>query len=384
MIEETVMPRPRPMYLVCERSRHGKVRFAVRLPPDKDGKRRRIWLKGDYGSGPFLAAYRAAIAGLPLLHGAKSLRDKALGAAAEIGTLKWLINKYRAESAEWKGYSAETRRKRDIFFAQMIDTAGEVAAGDITRADIIATRDARAATPFLCKSFLDAVRALFAWAQALGHLEHDPAAGVKNLKIPKTGGFHCWTEDEAERYEAAYPLGSKERVWEAVLLYSGLRRSDAVRLGPQHRRDLIIDGEHVVVHVISLNKSGHTIEVTLPILPELQAALDAGPIGAETYIIGPKGRALTGAAFGMQFGFACKAAGVPGSAHGLRKLAATRAANNGATVHELKALFGWKDHQMPMHYTAEADRRRNAIGAIQLMANRRAGAAAPKKRGAVS
>jgi hypothetical protein len=46
--------------------------------------------------------------------------------------------------------------------------------------------------------------------------------------------------------------------------------------------------------------------------------------------------------FGTWFRGACKAAGVPGSAHGLRKAGATRAANSGATEAELEAIIGWK------------------------------------------
>jgi hypothetical protein len=41
--------------------------------------------------------------------------------------------------------------------------------------------------------------------------------------------------------------------------------------------------------------------------------------------------------FGNEFREACRAAGAPGSAHGVRKIAATRAAENGAAVAELAA-----------------------------------------------
>jgi integrase len=47
-------------------------------------------------------------------------------------------------------------------------------------------------------------------------------------------------------------------------------------------------------------------------------------------------------ALGTAFVVAAQAAGVRGkSAHGLRKAAATRAAENGATERELEAIFGW-------------------------------------------
>ena len=38
------------------------------------------------------------------------------------------------------------------------------------------------------------------------------------------------------------------------------------------------------------------------------------------------------------------------AAHGLRKIAATCAAENGATEFELMAIFGWTDATMASHY----------------------------------
>src|SRR4029077_18985012 len=58
----------------------------------------------------------------------------------------------------------------------------------------------------------------------------------------------------------------------------------------------------------------------------------------------------------------CGAAGVPRgfSAHGLRKLSATRHANAGATAHELMAWFGWKTLEEAERYTQSVDRRKLA------------------------
>ncbi|MGB8759228.1 MAG: integrase, partial [Pseudolabrys sp.] len=44
--------------------------------------------------------------------------------------------------------------------------------------------------------------------------------------------------------------------------------------------------------------------------------------------------------------------------HGVRKIAATTAANNGATVAQLEALFGWTGGAMASLYTRSANRRR--------------------------
>ena len=56
---------------------------------------------------------------------------------------------------------------------------------------------------------------------------------------------------------------------------------------------------------------------------------------------------------------------MPGSAHGVRKIAATRAADNGATEAELMAIFGWTDPKMAAHYTRTANRKRLAAQAME-------------------
>jgi integrase len=177
---------------------------------------------------------------------------------------------------------------------------------------------------------------------------------VHNPK-PKGGdGFIAWTEEHAAAYQARWPIGTRQQVWFDVLLYTGLRRGDAVRVGRQHARGGSIKTE----------KGGFTVEVPVFILPVLQETLDAGPCGDLRFIVGENGRLLPKESFGNLFKDACKAAGVPGSAHGVRKLAATRTANNGATEKQLMAVFGWTDPKMAAHYTRTADSRRLAAEAI--------------------
>ena len=56
---------------------------------------------------------------------------------------------------------------------------------------------------------------------------------------------------------------------------------------------------------------------------------------------------------------------MPGSAHGVRKIAATRAADAGATEAELMAIFGWTDPKMAALYTRTANRKRLADQAME-------------------
>jgi len=65
---------------------------------------------------------------------------------------------------------------------------------------------------------------------------------------------------------------------------------------------------------------------------------------------------MTKESFGNWFRDACHAAGVPGSAHGLRKAGANRAALAGATEHELMALYGWSEPRTAAIYTRKANR----------------------------
>ena len=90
----------------------------------------------------------------------------------------------------------------------------------------------------------------------------------------------------------------------------------------------------------------------------------------QAYICGDKGKPLTKESFGTMFKTACVEARVFGkSAHGLRKIGATRAANNGATVNQLEALFGWSGGGMASLYTRGADRARLGLQAAGMLVN---------------
>ena len=70
-------------------------------------------------------------------------------------------------------------------------------------------------------------------------------------------------------------------------------------------------------------------------------------------------------AFGNRFKSWCRQAGLPHcTAHGLRKAGATIAAENGATEHQLMAMFGWDSPQQAALYTRKANRKRLATEAM--------------------
>ncbi len=81
---------------------------------------------------------------------------------------------------------------------------------------------------------------------------------------------------------------------------------------------------------------------------------------------GPSHRSkpLVKKSFGTMFREACDAAGVSKSAHGLRKVGATRAADNRVTLPELEAIFGWEGGGMAALCTKAYNRRKRAVGAV--------------------
>jgi integrase len=341
------MPRPRPQYLQRQITRHGRGVWYFRR-----GHGPRVRIRAEFGTAEFDEQYRAALSGTAPTR----------KAPPSCSTLQWLIARYR-ETNEWAALSPVTRRRRDNIFKTVIEAAGSEPYTKITQDHIIAGKQRRAATPHQARHFLDAMRGPFRWALKAQLIKVDPTAGVHNPERRQGDGFVAWTEDDVAKYQARWPIGTRHRVWLDILLYCGLRRGDAVRLGRQHVRD--------GVATIKTEKSGFTVEVNLPILPVLQATLDAGPCGDLAFICGERGEPLTKESFGNLFKDACKAAGVPGSAHGVRKIAATTAANNGATEFELMAIFGWTDPKMAAHYVRSANRKRLAAQAMQKLANAR-------------
>jgi integrase len=234
----------------------------------------------------------------------------------------------------------------------VLEKSGEKSYAAISRADIVATRDAKRETPSAARKFLDTVRGMFEWALEAQHVKIDPTTGVKAPAPKKGGGFKIWTEVEVTAYETRWPECTKERVWLHVLMYTGLRRGDAVIIGKQH--------VHNGVATLRTEKGQGEVTVHLPILPILQHTLDIGPTGDLAFICGERRGPFTKESFGNQFKKACRAAGVDANgkaAHGLRKVAATRAADNGATVHQLMAIFGWRTEKEALVYTQAATRR---------------------------
>jgi integrase len=190
----------------------------------------------------------------------------------------------------------------------------------------------------------------------------DPTAEFKPARCKNSGGFRVWTEIDIAAFEAKHPIGNQARLALALALYTGQRRGDIITLGRQH----IANG------ILSFRQSKTGAQVDIPVLPELRQILDVTPSNHLTFLVTDRGSPFTAASFGNWFRRMCTDAGLPRglAAHGLRKAAATRFANHGATSHELMAWFGWKTLSEAERYTRAADRKVLARGVAEKLTTR--------------
>jgi integrase len=263
-------------------------------------------------------------------------------------------------SPQFKGLSASTQATYRGIIERFRREHGHRRIATLQRDKLAEMLGNRAATPTAANNWLRMVRMLMQFAIFMNMRGDDPTVGIKTLKV-RSAGFLTWGEDQIAAYRKRHALGTKARLALELLVNTGQRRSDVVRMGRQHIRDGILS--------LRQQKTGVVIEI--PVLPEMQAALDAMPKSEHlTFLTTEYGKAFTAAGFGNWFRDRCKEAGLAKgyAAHGLRKAAATRHANSGATAHELMAWFGWTTLKEAERYTRAANRKQLAQAVMRKLA----------------
>jgi integrase len=317
-------------------------RYYVRLPG-----RPKIRIYGEPGSEEFMAAYRAALKGDHQPPQPKSA--PVIFAPRTLG--RGVLDYYT--STAFQVLSESRKRSRRLILNKIIDASGHELVRLITKAVIQKGMDRRAATPAAANEFLKSMRAVLDYLVGIDELKENPAKLVKYNPI-KTDGFHIWTIDEVAQFVEHHGLGSKAVLALALLLFTGQRRGDVIKMGPQHVKDGFVR--------LRRGKTGEA--GIIPVLPALQAVIDASEIGHLTYLVTAFGKPFSDAGIGNWFRDRCDEANLHHcSAHGLRKAGATIAADRGATDEQLMALFGWRSRRQVSTYTRGANRKKLAIEA---------------------
>jgi len=122
------------------------------------------------------------------------------------------------------------------------------------------------------------------------------------------------------------------------------------------------------------NRDRKPVTLSIPVLPELKAVLDATPTGNLAFLVTAFGKPFTSNGFGNWFRKRCDEAGLKHcSAHGLRKAGAALAAENGATERQLMAIFGWTTMKEASRYTRAARHPVLAASGMRLLSREGAG-----------
>jgi integrase len=322
--------------------RHGKARHYFRQPGRKP-----VALPGLPGSDEFMAAYGQALAG-PLSVEIAARRTRA-------GSVNAIIVGYLATAA-FHNLAPVSQQSYRRIFNRMRRDFGEMNIATMQRKHVTEVLDVMADTPSSARDFLACLRVLVRYAINIGVRENDPTAGVR-VKLPKSEGYHTWTDDEIATFEAAYPVGTKERLAFELLLNLAARCADVVRVGRGH-------AHNGVLHLPPQQKTGTPL--VIPITATLAAAINAAaPSEHVVFLLNNLGRAFKAKGFGQWFSAQCKRIGLKEcSAHGLRKAACRRLAEAGCSTNEIAAVSGHKSLNEVARYTRAADQARMARNAL--------------------
>jgi len=323
--------------------------------PDRHGRRRyyyrragfpRVALPGEVGSRAFLDAYADAHA-----WEAPDPIDRITP-----GTIGHLLAKYYRHSSFTKRRPS-TQKSYKNQLERFRREHGSKRVAKVTPLHLEEIFEAMADTPAQAANLRKRLRLIFKLAVKWQMRPDNP---VRETDAPEytVKGFIPWSDEDMAAFEKRWPSGSRERLAYALLRYTGLRRSDAVKAGRQHAQN----GR------LTLRQTKTLGEVSVPILPELQTEIDAAPKGL-TFLVTQYGAPFTPAGFTQWFRERAEMAGLEGrTPHGLRKALGRHLAEGGASDRGIAAGLGQQTTSEVGTYTKSADQSRLADAAFSTLA----------------
>ncbi|TCM85168.1 tyrosine-type recombinase/integrase [Rhodovulum steppense] len=331
--------RKPPKYCQGFEDRHGKMRWYFRRP----GFQRRP-LPGLPWSPQFMAAYSDAMES-----------DKAEVGKAKVapGSVAALVASYY-RSAEFIGLAESTKRAVRNILERFRAEHGEKRVAHMEKRHVQRILAEKVSTPDAANRLLRLLRSLMVHAVDLGWRRDDPTLGIKKMRH-RSEGFETWQEDHIAAFLDHHKPGTRAHLALSLLLHTGQRRGDVVRMGRQHVKAGVL--------TIVQQKTGQ--EVSIPLHPELRASLDSLPKDNLTFILSDRGKPLTPEGFTNWFNKMVKAVvdkdgnrllpdGL--SPHGLRKATCRRLAEAGCSAHEIMSISGHQTLAEVTRYTVAANR----------------------------
>lgn len=333
----------RPKYIHSYQDRHGKERVYFNRPGIP-----KIALPGPIYSEAFWIAYHKALAGEP--------EKPSVGASKTVaGTMNALIAEYYNSSA----FTSKAETTRSTYKNQLEAFRKEHGDGPVREIktkhiDAILGDVAKKSTAQAHK-LKKRLTTLFRLAVKWEYRDDNPMLNAERVKH-ETTGYEPWTEADITKFRAHWKEGTPQRTAVDILLFTGLRRSDAVRIGRQH-----IQGDRIE---IKARKTG--AELSIPIHPEFRAVLDTINHEHLVFIVTAYGAARSEKAFTNWIIEAARVAGLPAhrSPHGLRKAACRRLAEAGCSASEIMSITGHRNLAEVETYVRDANKKKLADSAI--------------------
>lgn len=280
-------------------------------------------LEGKPGSPEFIAGFNAAIAALR---------------APPPGVLETLIAEWRA-SADFASLSKASRRNYDAYCATILEHFGDLPIGALddpaVRAEFRAWRDGMRDQPRKADYAITTLARVLAFAVDGGRIRNNYAARMGRLYVSDRAA-KVWSEADVSAFlaKASEPL----RLAMALALATGQRQGDLLRLTWG-----AYDGRAIRVEIGKSRRRGRPAErVTVPLLPDVRAALDAKPRNSTHILTSTDGRPWSSDGFRASWRRTQERAipGVDLNFNDLRGTAITRLKIAGCSDTEIAAITG--------------------------------------------
>lgn len=335
-----------PKYVHAYKDRHDKQRIYFRRPGQP-----RIALPGPLFSEPFWVAYHKTKEG-------STAEPPQIGASrTKPGTIGALISDYYG-SILFTALNQSTQQTYRNQIERFREKHGDkpVVLLQAKHIDMILGEEA-ARSPSLASNLRKRLATLMQCAVKWDYRQDNPMLLASKVKY-STPGIRTWTDEDIAKFRSRWKDATPQRIAMEIMLYTGLRRSDAVRVGRQH-----IQGDYIV---IATKKSGGIVQLQIPIHPDFRAFLDKINHGHLNFIVTGRGAARSEKGFTNWIIEAARDAGLSdqSSPHGVRKAACRMLAEAGCSALEIMAITGHRDIKEIELYCRQAQQRKLAANAI--------------------
>ncbi|GAN68298.1 phage related integrase [Acetobacter orleanensis NRIC 0473] len=274
------------------------------------------------------------------------------------GSMRLLVATWRM-SHQFRSLRAQSQTTYAHLLDKFVELHGDKSVRTAQPKHIRAILEAMSNTPAQANALRNVLRQLFQYAFENDWRPDNPVRDIKKLKYKKSP-IPTWSEEDIEKFEQCWPIGTRARLALTLLLYTGQRRSDVIRMGVANVKD----------GAISVAQIKTDVRLLIPLHPDLHAVIRLLPENTAAFLMTQQGRAFaSGNAFYNWFKECAVKAGIPSTLgpHGLRKAAARRMAEAGCTPHQIASITGHQTLAEVERYTKAVQQRLVAEQAVSML-----------------